>query len=101
MSLRPLARIEIRSQSIEEFISQFDDCALRYGLDEPESVTLSRFRAGLRDDIKRELYLREVDRLKDAYQIAENYERFQRSSMVRKPEPFRPNNPNFRPDPTY
>ena len=66
------------AKSVKEFISQFDECALRYGLDEPESVTLSRFRDVLRDDIKRELYLKGVDRLEDAYQTAENYERFQR-----------------------
>ena len=89
------------AKSVKEFISQFDECALRCGLDEPKSVTLSRFRDGLRDDIKRKLYLRGVDRLEDAYQTTENYKRFQRSPLVRRPEPFRPNNPNFRPDPTY
>ena len=60
-----------------EYITKFDECAIRCCLDEPSSVTLYRFRAGLREDIQRELYLRRVTDLDQAYQVVENYERFQ------------------------
>jgi len=54
---------------------------MRCDVSEAHEVTLSRFRAGLREDIKRELFLREVTDLDQAYQIALNSEKFQRGPM--------------------
>ncbi|GFZ06728.1 hypothetical protein Acr_18g0008980 [Actinidia rufa] len=41
---------------------------------EDERMTLSRFRQGLNDDLRKELVLREVDTLDQAYTFVQNYE---------------------------
>ena len=82
-------RLRQGSKSVDEYIAKFDEYSMRCDLDEDEDVVLSKFRAGLRDDIKRELYLREVRDIEQAYQIARNVEHFQRGPIFRKPEPIR------------
>ena len=64
---------------------------MRCSVSEPEMVTLSRFRAGLNDEIKRELFLKEVHDLEHAYQIALDSERFQRKPVTYRTEPTRYN----------
>ena len=39
-------------------------------------MTLSRFRAGLREDLRRELVLREIYTIHDAYEMVQNYDSF-------------------------
>ncbi|XP_073117835.1 uncharacterized protein [Elaeis guineensis] len=72
-----------------EYIARFDEYLMRCGVAEDRVVTLSRFRAGLREDIQRELFLREVTTLEQAYQLALDLERFSRYSILRRPEPSR------------
>ena len=60
---------------------------MRCGVSEPEMVTLSRFRAGLNDEIKRELFLKEVHDLEHAYQISLDSERFQRKPAAHPSNP--------------
>ena len=62
------------NKSVTEYIAKFDELAMRCGINESESVILSRFRSGLHDDVKRELYLREVRDLEQAYQVARDFE---------------------------
>jgi len=69
------------NQSVSDYITIFDEYLMRCDVSEAHEVTLSRFRAGLREDIKRELFLREVTDLDQAYQIALNTEKFQRGPM--------------------
>ena len=57
---------------------------MRCGVAEDRVVTLSRFRAGLREDIQRELFLREVTILEQAYQLVLDFERFFRYSTLRR-----------------
>ena len=45
---------------------------------EDESIVLSRFRAGLREDLQRELFLREVLTLQQAYQLVQDLELYSR-----------------------
>jgi len=54
-----------------EYIEKFDEFLTRCGefVDESPMVTLSRFRSGLRDDLRRELFVRCVSDLKHVYQI--------------------------------
>ncbi|PKA66259.1 hypothetical protein AXF42_Ash006956 [Apostasia shenzhenica] len=47
-------------------------------------TTLSRFKAGLREDIQHELYLRRVATLEEAYQMAQDYERFRKPLIPRR-----------------
>ena len=76
---------------------------MRCHLDDPEEATLSRFWTGLRNEIQREWYFREVSDLEQAYQIARTAERFSRGPMNVKPSappqrsgpgPSYPNRPN-------
>ena len=76
---------------MSEYITRFDEFAMRCSVSEPEMVTLSRFRAGLNDEIKRELFLKEVHDLEHAYQIALDSERFQRKPVTYRTEPTRYN----------
>ena len=52
---------------------------MRCNIREDERMTLSRFRQGLNDDLRKELVLREVTTLDQAYTFVQNYE------MVSKP----------------
>ena len=55
------------NRSVAEYITKFDEFVMRCNVDESESVTLSRFRAGPREEIQRELFMREVNDLEQAY----------------------------------
>ena len=61
---------------MSEYIAKFDELAMQCNVVKSELVTLSRFRVGLREEIQRELFLREVHDLEQAYQIARDCERF-------------------------
>ena len=52
---------------MSEYIREFDEFDRRCDVDEPETVTIARFRSGLRPDIRKKLYLREVHYLVHAY----------------------------------
>ena len=67
---------------------------MRCNVDESESVTLSRFRARLREEIQRELFMRDVQDLELAYQVARNAKRFSRGPLYHKPEAPRASMPN-------
>ena len=43
-----------------KYIAKFDELAMRGDIVKSESATLSRFRVGLREEIQRELFFREV-----------------------------------------
>ncbi|GFS28951.1 hypothetical protein Acr_00g0004790 [Actinidia rufa] len=47
-------------------------------------MTLSRFRQGLNDDLRKELVLREVDTLDQAYTFVQNYEMVSKPSFGRR-----------------
>ena len=82
------------NKSIAEYIAKFDEYVMRCDVEESESVTLSRFRAGLREELQKELFMREVFDLEQAYQVARDAERFHRGPMYRRPEPPRISTPS-------
>ena len=67
---------------------------MRCNVDESESVILSRFRARLREKIQKELFMREVQDLEQAYQVARDAERFHRGPMYHRPKAPRTSAPN-------
>ena len=75
-------RLNQGNKTVAKYIAKFDELAMRCSMVESEAVTLSRFRGGLREEIQRELFLREVHDLEQAYQIARDYERFHRGPMI-------------------
>ena len=74
------------NRPVSEYITKFDEYVMRCSIVESEAVTLSRFRADLREEIQRELFLREVHDLEQAYQVARDFERFQRVPFIHQPE---------------
>jgi len=93
-------RLSQGNKSVSDYITKFDEYAIRCNIKEDESMVLSRFRAGRHEDIQREIFLREVGSLEQAYQIARNYKRFQKAPITCRPEPIRTNSPNPRPGPS-
>ena len=63
-------RIEQKQRSVREYINEFQELMIACELDEDQLSTISRFKTGLREDIKVELELREVSTLDEAYKIA-------------------------------
>ena len=87
-------RLTQGNRSVAEYIAKFDEFVMRCNVDESESVTLSRFRARLRKKIQKELFMREVEDLEQAYQIARDIERFHRRPMYHRPKAPRSSAPN-------
>ena len=63
-------RIEQKQRSVREYINEFQELMIACELDEDQLSIISRFKTGLREDIKVELELREVSTLDEAYKIA-------------------------------
>ena len=74
------------SKPVSEYIAKFDKYMSRCDVMENETLTLSRFRSGLREDLKRELILREIYTIQDAFEMVQNYD-----SLSTQPRHFEPN----------
>ena len=86
-------RLNQGSRPVGDYISKFDEFLSRCDLQEDEQVVLSRFRAGLREDLQRELHLREVSTLPHAYQMVQEIDRFAKLPAKRFDPPSRSNPP--------
>ncbi|KAK4489657.1 hypothetical protein RD792_005469 [Penstemon davidsonii] len=78
------------SMPVTEYISKFEEFMLRCNVTEDASVTLSRFRTGLRLELQRELIPHDVDSLERAYQIVIELERYlnlKAASVIKKANP--------------
>ncbi|GFY97991.1 Sec20 family protein [Actinidia rufa] len=72
------------SKPATEYVAQFEEYLMRCDIREDERMTLSRFRQGLNDDLRKELVLREVDTLDQAYTFVQNYEMVSKPSFGRR-----------------
>jgi hypothetical protein len=79
-----------------EYVTQFDELRIRCHVVEDEAMTLSRFRQGLKDDLRRELVLQEVNTLDHAYSLVRDYESITRTSYGKRSD----NRPSISPAPT-
>ena len=61
-------RIRQGNKSALEYVTEFDELLMACGLKEDPTLTLSRFRTGLREDIRRKIILRDIKTLEEAYQ---------------------------------
>ena len=89
-------RLTQGSRPVSEYIAKFDEFLSRCDLQEDEHVILSRFRAGLKEDLQRELLLHEVSTLHHAYQLVQEIDHFSRLLARRFDPPSRPT-PSARP----
>ena len=94
------SRLTQGTKSVTEYIIKFNEVIRRCLIDEPEIITISRFRAGLRDDIKCELFRWEIHYLEDAYQIARDFETYQKELLISRSKPNRNNISGHRPSPS-
>lgn len=62
------------NRPMTEYVAQFDEFRMKCQVVEDEVMTLSRFRQGLRDELRRELVLRGVTTLDHAYSFVRDYE---------------------------
>ncbi|GFS32007.1 hypothetical protein Acr_00g0020350 [Actinidia rufa] len=90
------------SKPATEYVAQFEEYLLYCNIREDERMTLSRFRHGLNDDLRKELVLREVGTLDQAYTFVQNYEmvskpsfrrRFESRNTLRPPATLPPSRP--------
>ncbi|GFS34413.1 hypothetical protein Acr_00g0033900 [Actinidia rufa] len=72
------------SKPATEYVAQFEEYLMRCDIREDERMTLSRFRQSLNDDLRKELVLREVDTLDQAYTFVQNYEMVSKPSFGRR-----------------
>ncbi|GFZ19564.1 hypothetical protein Acr_28g0002690 [Actinidia rufa] len=72
------------SKPATEYVAQFEEYLMRCDIREDAKMTPSRFRQGLNDDLRKELVLREVDTLDQAYTFVQNYEMVNKPSFGRR-----------------
>ena len=65
-----------------EYITKFDEFLVRCGENESDAVVLSRFCSGLREDLRRELFVLDIFTLEQAYQLVQNLNRSQGFSFI-------------------
>ena len=63
-------RIEQKQRSVRDYINEFQELMIACELEEDQLSIISRFKTGLREDIKIKLELREVSTLDEAYIVA-------------------------------
>ena len=56
------------NRPISEYIKKFDQFLVRYE-DESDAIVLSRFRSGLKDELRRELIIRDISTLEQTIQV--------------------------------
>jgi hypothetical protein len=71
-------------RSVTDYLKQFQEYKRRCQIVEEEVVTLDRFKRGLNDDLRRELIIRGVTSLDQAYELARNCELAAKSFFVRR-----------------
>ena len=91
------SRLTQGTKSVTEYITKFNEVVKRCLIDEPETLTISRFRAGLREDIKCELLQWKIHYLEDAYQIARDFERNQKEILISLSKSNKSNTSRHRP----
>lgn len=85
------------NMTAEEFIDKFKEFMLRCNVNEDPSVTLARFRTGLRLELQRELIAHDVYSLERAYQLVQELERYLKITTTTTNRRFDLRNKEFRP----
>jgi len=72
------------NQLVTEYITKFDEFLFRYGKNGSDTVVLSRFHSGLREDLRRELFVRDISTLEQAYQLVQDLDCSQGFPITRR-----------------
>ena len=70
------------SKPVTEYVAQFEEYLMHCNIRKDKRMNLSRFRQGLNDDLRKELVLREVTTLEQAYTFIQNYELVSKPSFM-------------------
>jgi len=62
-------RLTQDNRLVSEYIKKFDQFPVRCGEEESNAIVLSRFRSGLKDELRHELTVKDVSTLEQAIQI--------------------------------
>ena len=80
------------NQPVSEYIKKFDQFIIRCGENESNAIVLSRFRLGLKNELRHELIERDISTLEQAIQVVQELDQFQASSFPKRTD-YR-DNPN-------
>ena len=72
------------NQSVMKYITKFNKFLIRCGENESDTVDFSRFRLGLREDLRRELFMRDISTLEQAYQLVLDLDHSQSFPFTRR-----------------
>jgi len=72
------------SLSVEEFTNKFHELSIRSHVSETDRQTIARYKAGLREDIKKELLTVQIVIIEEAYQLALKVEQQLRTTSTRR-----------------
>ena len=67
-----------------EYITKFDEFLVRCDENNSNNVVLSRFHSGLREDLRRELFVRDISTVEQAYQLVQDLDHLQCFSFARR-----------------
>jgi len=90
--LDQLQRLTQGNGPVSEYIKKFDQFLMRCCEDESDAKVLSRFRSGLKDELRRELIVRNISTLKQTIQVVQELDQFQVSFFLSRTD-YR-DNPN-------
>jgi len=69
---------------MSKYIKKFDQFLVRYSENEYDAVVISRFHSGLKEDLRRELLVRDVSTLEQVIQLVQDLDQLQFSSFPRR-----------------
>ncbi|KAK8951621.1 hypothetical protein KSP39_PZI004098 [Platanthera zijinensis] len=72
------------SLTVAEYMARFDELIVRSDISEEPIATASRFKAGLRADIRRELIPHRLETVEQIFQLSLEFEQYLRSSSTRQ-----------------
>jgi len=72
------------NQSMAEYITESDEFLFRCDENESDIVFLSKFRSGLRESLRHELFVWDISTLEQVYQLVQDLDRFQYFSFTRR-----------------
>ncbi|KAK8951463.1 hypothetical protein KSP39_PZI004161 [Platanthera zijinensis] len=81
--------------TVAEYMARFDELVVRSDISEEPIATASRFKAGLRSDLRRELIPHRLETVDQIFQLALEYEQYLRTSST-KQFPSRTDSSTFR-----
>jgi hypothetical protein len=72
------------TSTVEDYTNKFHELSIRSHISKTERQTITRYRAGLREDIRKDLLTVRLVSVEEAYQLALRMEQQSRGSQIRR-----------------